>query len=376
MSARPKTRRVIEALLIAGLAVVLLAALELAVRAALKIASGDWPETRASRFYSEITTALELYRRHPYLHVAPREGARVEAFGRRASFNALGYRSPERPLDKPRSATRVLCSGGSTTFDILAASDETTWPWLLEGLLGAGGHPVEVWNAGFPGWTSLENLISLAIRDGDLEPDWIVLFQGINDLQPATHRPFDRQYERGHAELTYRSLGFELAPLAWHRRSLLLETLRDRLQGPQDPWEALRPAAAGAPRRPGVAPEAVAVFERNLRTFAALARSRGARLVLVPQALRVRAGHAAADRALLSQWIPGVAPDDAPAALDALNAVARRLASEGLGTLVEPAYDAWPDTSWSDPMHFSEQGSRRFAELLAEALGAEPASGR
>ena len=58
-------------------------------------------------------------------------------------------------------------------------------------------------------------------------------------------------------------------------------------------------------------------------------------------------------------------------ALEALNQVERGLASGGLGRLVDPPYATWSDAHWSDPMHFSREGSERFAELLAEALAPE-----
>ena len=175
-------KRWIEALLMAGLAILLAGVLELAIRLTVRASSGAWPQTQASRFHAQISGAVELYRRHAFLNVGPREGAQVSAFGRQASFNSFGYRSPERPMARREGEHRILCVGGSTTFDILAENDEASWPWRLEQNLRQRGLRAEVWNAGFPGWTSQENLISLAIRDLDLEPDWIILFQGINDL--------------------------------------------------------------------------------------------------------------------------------------------------------------------------------------------------
>lgn len=376
-------RQLIEVAAIGCLAVLLLLVLETALRCVERARTGVWPETRVSRFTEQITTALGLYRKHAYLNVAPREGARVEAFGRQASFNSLGYRSPERPRPKPTGVQRILCVGGSTTFDILAASDEASWPWRLEQELRERGHAVEVWNAGFPGWTSLENLISLAIRDRDLEPDWIIVFQGINDLQPASHDPFDRQYEAGHAEIAHRTLGFELEPLAWHQRSLLLEALSDRIWGPSNPWDRVQPEGQRTTNRAEIPPEAVGVFERNLRSMIALADELGAGVVLVPQTVRLRAEYLAEDRALLAQWIPGLDPDDVSAELEKLNRAAMRLAlvggalegeareSEALADAVlraSPQLETWPDAAWDDAMHFSADGSTRFARAIAELL--------
>ena len=368
------TKRFLDALLITALAILLLGVLEFTVRVGSRLTSGDWPETRMSSFRSELTTALHLYRRHPYLNVGPREGARVRAFGKQASFSTLGYRSPERSIEKPEGVVRILCAGGSTTFDILALRDEESWPWRLEAKLRHHGLPVEVWNAGFPGWTSLENLISLAIRDQELQPDWIVFFQGINDLQPASQQPFDPQYERGHAEIAHRSLGFDLEPLRWHQRSLLLEKLRNQLWGAKNPWESLTASSSRDALQTSLPTAALATYERNLRTLTTLANSRGAQVLWVPQTLRLRAEHRHTDRSLLRDWIPGIAPEKALQALEQLNDVERRLAEEGVAHLVEPVYSTWPDSSWGDAMHFSAEGSERFAAFLEDLFVRELAA--
>ena len=352
-------------------AVLLLAGGEVALRVGLRLHDGAWPSTKAAAFYDQIHFLRRIYRRHAYLNTAPREGGRVEVFGKRATINRLGYRSPERPRTKPSGVIRVLVSGGSTTFDVLADNDASTWPNLLETRLRAGGRPIEVWNAGFPGWTSQENVISLAIRDIDLAPNLVILYQGANDLQPGAHQPFDSQYEHGHAELTRRALGLELPPPSWLGRSLLVEKLRELASGPADPWQVLgRPDLDAAPRRDHVAPESAAVFERNVRSFAALARSRGAGVILVTQPVRIRAPQRAADLAWLAGWYPGLKPEAVPLELERLNDVLRRLGSEGVGTLVDADRDiAWTDGDFGDPLHYTGEGRRKLVEYLAPRVG-------
>src|SRR5262245_56768948 len=187
---------------------VLLAGAEGTARTIGYLRTGAWPVTRASALYAVARERARLYRPHPYLAAAPREGTVSSVGGRTVSFDSLGYRSPERPLAKPPGTVRVLCAGGSTTFDLLAPDDDSTWPALLEHRLRGLGPTTEGWNAGFPGWTSLENLIALALRDIDIHPDVVLLFQGINDLQPASHTPFDPQYADFHVDLMQRALGF------------------------------------------------------------------------------------------------------------------------------------------------------------------------
>src|SRR5689334_8939327 len=100
----------------AALAVGLLAASEGAARLIGYLRTGIWPVTRASSLYAIARERSRLYRSHPYLAAAPREGTVSEVAGRTVSFNSLGYRSPERPLAKPPGTVRLLCAGGSTTF--------------------------------------------------------------------------------------------------------------------------------------------------------------------------------------------------------------------------------------------------------------------
>jgi lysophospholipase L1-like esterase len=356
----------VRAAIVLAITAGLLALAEGATRLVLRWRTGSWPRTAARRLRAQQDEALRLYRRHPFLNAAPREGTHVHAFGKQAGFNALGYRSPERPLARPAGVLRVLCAGGSTTFDLLAASDDRTWPWRLEGKLRRRRPRLEVWNAGFPGWTSLESLISLELRDVDLGPALVVVYQGDNDLQPGGYRPFDRQYEHGHAELELLALGFDRPPLPWRSRSVLLERLAAAWAKPGDSWASLDPRE---PRQPHLAPGAVATFARNLRSLAAVARAHGARLALVTQTIRIRGPQRTDDLKYLAQWLPGLVPEAAPGELERLNEAQRALrGDEGVQLVDAAAQIGWQDEDFADPLHFSDRGSERFAEYLAREL--------
>ncbi|MCW8984553.1 MAG: SGNH/GDSL hydrolase family protein [Thermoanaerobaculales bacterium] len=342
---------------------------EVGTRVVILIGSHTWPTTKAAKFDTELRGLLALYRRHPFLNTSPNEGMSASAFGKQASFNSLGYRSPERPATKTPGTIRILCAGGSTTFDILSADDSQTWPWKMEEILRARGLEAEVFNAGFPGWTSLENLISLANRDLDIDPDIVVLYQGINDLQPASHQPFDSQYEHGHAEEAVRALGFELQPLKWYEHSLLVEKARELVVGTQDPWQRLQsftPSDDSVTELPAAALE---TFERNLQSFVAVAVAGGSEVVLVTQPMRIRSGHTEADQAYLAQWILGLDPTVAPAQLERFNSVVRELTMAGPAVLADVARDvAWEESDFGDPMHFSTEGSARMARVMADIV--------
>jgi len=127
----------------------------------------------------------------------------------------------------------------------------------------------------------------------------------------------------------------------------------------------------GGPKRDDIPPEAVAVYERNLRSTIAVAASAGARTLLVAQSARLRAGHEASDRVWLEGWTPGLTPKGYLAGLERYNAVARKLGNEGIALFLDPfAGGSFGDADFQDPVHFSPTGSALFAKTLAAYVDA------
>jgi hypothetical protein len=356
-----------------AMAVLLAALVEGGARVAGRLRDGQWPQTYAERTHADAVHRSQLYTMHPYLNAAPRPGASSTVNGRHASFNSSGYRSAERPRAKPDGVRRVLTVGGSTTFDLLADDDPHTWPAQLERLLTADGERVEVWNAGFPGWTSAENLIAFSLRDADLAPDVVVLLQGFNDLQPAAHRPFDPQYVEGHAAEVASGLGLVPPVLRWSDRSVALEIARNWLGAP--PPDLLGIAPVG--RHMAIDADAPRVYERNLTSFLAVVRAHGATPLLVTQPLRLREGDARRmDLGILAWWIRGLESEKVPGELERLNDVTRAVAAAQGVALADAARDvAWTDADFGDAVHYSPAGSTKLAAFLRgpveSALAAE-----
>jgi lysophospholipase L1-like esterase len=359
------------------LAIGLFLLLEGGCRVALRARTGAWPETRVSAYTAFIAKIGKAYRSHPFLVVAGRPDAVLDVAGHVVHFNASGQRATNVrnvPVPKPAGVFRIVCEGGSTTFDLLAADDASTWPARLGTLLRSRADVV---NAGFPGWTSLESLVSLEIRDVDLKPDLLVVFSGINDLQPAGHRPFSPDYSAGHADILRRVTGVTPIPVSLAARSVFIEWLLGRL-APRRPGETARSEGftpsyerEGGPPRDDIPAEAIIVYERNLRSTIAVARAHGAQTLLVAQTARVRAGHEADDRAWLEALSPGLTTAGYFAGLKRYNAVAKKLGEEGLALFLDPfATGSFGDESFLDPAHFSPAGSENFARTLAAFIEA------
>ena len=271
-------------------------------------------------------------------------------------------------MPKPAGRYRIVCTGGSTTFDVRAADDARTWPARLGARLGA--EDVDVVNAGLSGWTTVESLIALALRDIDLAPDLVIVYAGINDAQPAGFSPFARDYARGHAEVLASTVGVDPPPFSLFSRSLLIQTLGDALRGGRRGDAVHEVAWKGtAARASAVAEEAVAVFERNLRSTIAVARSGGARTLLVGQSVRLRKGLEAADREYYESWTPGLTFAGAEQALARYNTVSRGLADGHDVFFLDPfASGTFVDADFADPVHFSAAGADRFAGVLEAFL--------
>jgi len=343
--------------------VVLLGIGEMTTRVALRLLNGSWPQTELMASYQESQIISALAKIHPYLNAAPQNSKIIKAVGKRATFNSLGYRSPERPLEKPADSFRIVCEGGSTTFDTQADSDEETWPWRLEEILSSPQaemtRPVEVWNAGFPTWTSLENVISLLIRDVDLKPDLVILYQAYNDLQPGAHHPFDREYVNGHAEYSRLALGLSQQKPSWIDRSVMVERLKSRLrpQNHQARTTTTHIAKLGA-----------ATFRRNVRSLIAIAHANGAQVLLVTQPIRIRKAHVEADRRFIEEWLH-LDADSAPEALRNYNDVLRSLARSEHVMLLDVQQDiVFSDEDFWDAVHFASTGSKKLAEAIAEKI--------
>lgn len=358
-----------------ALAVGLVLLLEGGCRVVLRLKSGAWPETQVSAYTRFVEKVGKAYRPHPVLIVAGRPNAALDVAGHVVNFNARGQRATnvrDLPVPKPAGTYRVLCEGGSTTFDLLASDDAGTWPSRLGVLMRPRA---DVANGGFPGWTSLESLVSLEIRDLDLEPDLVVIFSGVNDLQPAGHVPFTPDYSLGHADILPRVLGVAPVPVRLVSRLVFVEWLRGRLKpaAGEAAAEGYTPSYDwnGGPKRDDIPAEAVSVYERNLRSTIAVAASRGARTLLVAQAARLRAGREAPDRAWLEGWTPGLTSQGYLAGLARYNAVARVLGDEGTALYFDPfAGEAFGDVHFLDPVHFSPAGSALFAKALAAYIDA------
>lgn len=293
-----------------------------------------------AQFYQEV----HLYMAdHPYLPYLATKGSSGGV-----EFNTWGDRGPE--LESPKRRVRLLCYGGSTTYD-------ARWPWALQKMLGADKYEVVI--AAQNGATSADTLVNFLLIHQDFQPDYVLALEGINDLESSYTPGFRPDYAHRR-----RKIGASAYPVfdrlpRWFNLSSAYVLLRWRIVGPRGDLRALftRPGSYDFERGPFGLP----TFERNLRTLNLLARSVGARLVLgTPPYHRAKAERRLG-RAFADGWKKG---------LDAENAIVRRLAAGSSGILLADSARHVPveDAYFQDFCHFTDEGGRLVAESFYDAL--------
>jgi len=207
------------------------------------------------------------------------------------SLNSNGDRSPEIATAKRPSGLRIACVGDSWTFGMNVNQDRT-YPSRVAELLHEK-HPsadAEVVNLGVLGYSSFQGLQLLKRRALDLNADVFVIGFGMNDSEVAGYRdkdivaktaptPLERLRRIDVAEHLefYKLLKYFALVLRYRPQSMaaVLTAEAEHKGSGAVHYEDLEPWVRVSP------PD----YERNIREMIRLARSRGAKAILVDNEL-------------------------------------------------------------------------------------------
>lgn len=112
----------------------------------------------------------------------PKASSQTRFFDSRICINSLGFRGKEVSHDNG-DAYRIVALGESTTFGMTLNQSDLPWPELLEQIIRERlqpQRPVEIINAGIPGWTLEANVGRLAKEILPLHPNMIISYHGYN----------------------------------------------------------------------------------------------------------------------------------------------------------------------------------------------------
>lgn len=364
-SRRTLLLRLLASLLVTAVGLLLL---EGGTRLALAFVFRDFGRTVHEfrmRWYPDEPPPL-LYRPHPYMayvHAGSNAEGEVDRFG---------FYGRDRSVDKPAGTLRVGCFGGSTT------AGPRSWPYQMERLLQerARGRVVEVFNFGVAGWTSAEAVAAYTLLAQDYGLDVVVIHLANNDIVPIRARDPAPDYthfrsvmalEAGEDSATLdRVRETSPADRVLGRWSDLYLATRVRLE-PGPPQHARLDGLTRKPFPMGdISERGAAIYLRNLRTIATLARSRGSTVVLSTEPWMDTWGAGSPmperDRA---EWTRMIVSQN-----DRVRSLA---ASEGLLLADVDREMERVASEFVDPIHLTEAGDQRKAAAIARVIVASGA---
>jgi lysophospholipase L1-like esterase len=305
--------------------------------------------------------AAHEYQFHPLLQGAPTPNY-LQLSPYRIQHDSYGLRGPERDKDRLKQQVVIAAVGGSTTYDV-AVADGQTWPAVLEHDLG---RDYAVLNHGVPVYSSAEHLIqTLFYLDAyDVTPRCAIYYVGWNDIHNAHLPNLDPGYADYYdfnkitlLQVRKTPLVAEISPLA----TIIVRYLQlwvDTVP-PAPNLSRMAPVSGGDSRLENI-------YRRNLQAIAAINEKRGITSIFVAQVLNRARLHGAKTES----WWPLVRDDDLWPLQARFNTILKETADAAGSPAFIPPIDQFQDSDFIDKGHFSEQGSRKFAAMLAPLVRA------
>ena len=282
-------------------------------------------------------------------------------------INSRGFLGPEIAMPKPKGTTRLLFLGGSHVFGAFWSGGED-WPAMVGKTLSQNGHHVDVINAGVPSHQTGDSLGKLVTDLWLTEPDIIVVCGAWNDI---------KYFSELTPELPYRDVAVpssgrdpRIHPQGLDRLLCLSalyrighEQLVTMLKGVGDEGEKLKEPTGT------VSDFAVRQYRLNLQTICDVGRNIGAVVVLCKQARLPVADSSESDRRRIPYEYTGLAHDELIRAFAECDRVIAEVAAEKHCPVIDMhAPLSGKADRFADHIHFSREGSRQAARLVAEQI--------
>ena len=316
----------------------------------------------AVRFYIYIKYGVPgksygTFEGHPVL----RGQLRPNSYSFTREFNDHAFQTSEN-VDFADTVTRIITYGGSTTFSYNLAMPDT-WPLRLQEQLRDSGRPVQVLNAGVVMWSSGHILIKAREQISLIKPKIVIVYSGINEV-------FNRDFlALEGVALPDPGSNSDAVPIArsltqasWLFQNLVLfkiargvsDQIKSRFTPEDDRVTSPYAPLPSAQREQLTDPTVFANYVRNLRRLNDVIRANGATMVFVVQA-RAWNGPVVSEPTAYSRRAASVVRDMGAMVIDPQADLAT--GDLPLGQMFS-----------SSGVHYSAEGSRRFAALLAERL--------
>lgn len=296
------------------------------------------------------------------------------------STNNMGFRGDSLIQPKPASEYRVFVIGGSTTENLFI-DDEFGFERQIQNQLkdSTGNRIYKIYNAGKSGDATPDHLAILSNRIVHLQPDLIILFPGINDLnrlaakydylhypvasaEPRRNWVVDLKFFLSNFQIVRRTINVLNKDEQSSRTSIFLKTnYADKVREVQE-----------LPLNPNFPEVDFSIYERNLMSFIGVCRSQNIDLMFLTQTHTWDSKEK--DNLDFRHWMVGIGqerynPKDLAASLNGMNMILKNIAEkEGISLLdLEQAIPKNTEYFFDD-CHFNKKGVLTSAEIIAEKI--------
>ena len=327
--------------------VTLLVTLELAGQLGYRLLKG--------RFLFEDPPNL-IFEEHPYLSgVAKKNHHYLNTKGLVITTDSNGFRITRKgAYDK--AAKNVVCLGGSTTFGTLV-TDEDSWPYQLQEKLGPDYN---VYNMGIPGYTTLEAMIQLITLVPELRPQFIIVYEGWNDIRNYHVTPKSPDYYwHGMSQKT----NLEFGKTFW--------TIFFIPKMAQNIWSKFRPQSYELKNAEVFStndPYVDSLYVRNLRTIKLLGENLNAKMVFIPQVMNI---DSLSRSTATYAWTPHIQNNRMPKMMEDFNLLIQKAIKPDRNTLVLNNIlhnPPWTAKDFADYGHFTKNGGDSFSKIVLSAI--------
>jgi hypothetical protein len=306
-------------------------------------------------------------KRETRIYIDEKTGIRRQKPGKygRIEINSLGFRGPEIPAEKPQEKIRIAFLGASGVYDPYAR-EEKTWPRIVTTLLDDAlpGCEVDALNGGQPGYQLEHMRIAYDHYIARLNPDAVVIYASgfnidANRLALAAETP---------VEQPYRESWLAAHSLFWAKVEKNIYSLRLR-RNVHNQEGKLQINTATITQR----------FEAALFDFVKSLQESGVRVFLVSMTSFLSEGQSKAEQQEAVQsavlYMPYMSVDGFLRSNAAYREATRRVAARSGSVFVDTA-SVVPNSAenFADSNHFTERGSKKFAEFLSAEMAPHLAS--
>lgn len=325
-------------------------------------------KTRELPTFRTETEKNKIFEKHPYL--VGRLKASIKVIINQKTITTTDHHTRWTGADPDdETLIRVGLFGGSTTFGT-KVTDEDSWPALLQQKLG---KKYAVINFGVPGYSTVENIIQMALIAPERRPHIVIFYEGWNDIRNYHEKELGVDYF-SHGISQYRNL--DLSSFNYQDESYLfkdnyaffwvIDKIKKKIKG-RESKELKSPINSidlfDAPDN-----FVDSIYIRNLKTLKLLAKNINAYPIFIPQVLNYQKFDTNEGNHHWSKHIKSSAMRDL---MSKFNVHMNGLCPKGekdcmvLNNVLEKN---WANSDFVDYGHFSRSGGEKLADMVFQAI--------